>query len=119
MENLNEFDEFVEQLIDQWRVPGLAVGIVQDDEIVLSKGYGYSDLRAKKPVTSQTLFALASVTKSFTTTGLAMIVDKGELSWDVPIREYMPEFKLSDQACHAQIHIARFVNPSHGATQAR
>lgn len=96
MQELEGFDDFVLETLDKWRVPGIAVGVIKDQQIVLSKGYGYSDLAEKKTVGSNTLFQIASITKSFTATAAAMLVDQGKLDWDVPVREYLPEFKLSD-----------------------
>ena len=96
MQELEGFDDFILETLDKWQVPGLAVGVIKDQQIILSKGYGFSDLTAKKPVGSKTLFQIASITKSFTATAAAMLVDQGKLDWDVPVREYLPEFKLSD-----------------------
>ena len=96
MQELEGFDDFVQETLDKWLVPGLAVGVIKDQQIVLSKGYGYSDLAKKKNVGSNTLFQIASITKSFTATAAAMLVDRGKLNWDIPVREYLPEFRLSD-----------------------
>jgi CubicO group peptidase (beta-lactamase class C family) len=78
-------------------VPGLAVAVVKDGEVILLKGYGHRDVEKQLPVTPQTLFAIGSITKSFTVLGLATLVDEGKLEWDKPVREYLPEFRLYDQ----------------------
>ena len=96
MQELEGFDDFVQKTLDKWRVPGLAVGAIKDQQIVVSKGYGYGDLAAEKAVGSHTLFQIASITKSFTASAAAMLVDQGKLNWDVPVREYLPEFQLND-----------------------
>lgn len=96
MQELEGFDDFALETMEKWQVPGLAVGVIKDQLIVLNRGYGYSDLAAIKPADSKTLFQIASITKSFTATAAAMLVDRGILDWDVPVREYLPEFKLSD-----------------------
>ena len=94
--NLGDLDDFINKQLDVWKVPGLAVAIVQDGKVILSKGYGWRDVKNKKPVTSKTLFAIGSSTKSFTVTSLASLVRQGKLEWDKPVREYLPDFKLYD-----------------------
>jgi CubicO group peptidase (beta-lactamase class C family) len=91
------FDAWVEQEMKTWMVPGLAVAVVKDGEVILLKGYGYRDVEKQLPVTPQTLFAIGSITKSFTVLDLATLVDEGKLEWDKPVREYLPEFRLYDQ----------------------
>ncbi|MGH9787485.1 MAG: serine hydrolase, partial [Candidatus Acidiferrales bacterium] len=94
---LEGFDAWVEQEMKKWMVPGLAVAVVKDGEVILLKGYGYRDVEKQLPVTPQTLFAIGSITKSFTVLDLATLVDEGKLEWDKPVREYLPEFRLYDQ----------------------
>jgi len=103
IESLKGFDEFVEQARKDWHAPGIAIGIVIDDQIVLAKGYGYRDLEEKKPVTLKTLFAIGSATKAFTSLTLGTLVDEGKLDWDTPIVNYLPYFKLYDD--YATTHI--------------
>ena len=94
---LDGLDEFVANAMRDWKVPGVAVAVVQDGKVILSKGYGFRDVKGQLPVTTKTLFAIGSATKSFTVTDLAMLVDKGKLEWDQPVREYLPTFRLYDQ----------------------
>ncbi len=90
------FDDFVEQVMKDWKVPGVAVAIVKDGKVLLVKGYGERDMKKRLPVTPQTLFAIGSITKSFTVSAMGMLVDEGKLDWDKPVREYLPEFKMYD-----------------------
>ncbi len=94
---LQGLDEFVQTLMEDWKVPGLALAIAKDGEIVHSKGYGMRDMEEGKPVTPDTLFPIASATKAFTTMSLAVLADDGKLDWDTPVREYLPSFRLYDQ----------------------
>jgi CubicO group peptidase (beta-lactamase class C family) len=71
--------------------PGLAVGIVVDGQLVWSKGYGVRDVASKQPVDADTLFRLASVTKSFTAIAVLQLRDAGKLSLDDPAEKYLPE----------------------------
>jgi CubicO group peptidase (beta-lactamase class C family) len=94
---LEGFDAFVSTALKDWKVPGVAVAVVQDGKVILSKGYGFRDVKKEAPVTPKTLFAIGSITKSFTVTSLGILVDEGKLDWDKPVREYMPGFRLYDQ----------------------
>ncbi|MGH9863563.1 MAG: serine hydrolase [Candidatus Acidiferrales bacterium] len=93
---LEGFDAFVAEVMKAWKVPGVAVAIVKDGQVILLKGYGYRDVEKQLPVTPQTLFAIGSITKSFTVTAMGMLVDEGKLEWDRPVREFLPEFRLND-----------------------
>lgn len=96
------WDSFVEQAMKDWKVPGLAMAVVRDGKVIQMKGYGFRDLEKKLPVTPRTLFAIGSITKSFTVTGLGMLVDEGKLQWDEPIRTYLPDFRLNDPVATEQ-----------------
>ncbi len=94
---LNDLDSIVNNALDVFNVPGLAIGVVIDGKIVLSKGYGYRNLDQSLPVTENTLFAIGSCTKAFTTFMLGQLVDEGKINWDDPVITYIPEFRLMDQ----------------------
>jgi len=86
----------VKKVIEDWNVPGLAIGIVQSNNTIYAKGFGYRDVEKKLPVTTNTLFAIGSTTKAFTCTVLGTLVDEGKLDWDKPVRNYISEFRLKD-----------------------
>ncbi|HEY5650412.1 MAG TPA: serine hydrolase domain-containing protein [Acidimicrobiia bacterium] len=73
-------------------VPGLAIVVVKDDEVVLAEGLGLADRETSTPVTPETLFPIGSSTKAFTTTLAAMLVDDGTISWDDPVSEHLDYF---------------------------
>ncbi|UCF21739.1 MAG: serine hydrolase [Gemmatimonadota bacterium] len=89
-------DSYFSAALDEWKVPGFAVAIVKDDEVVFAKGYGVRDIETGGAVDENTLFAIASNTKAFTATALAMLVDDGKLGWDDRVVEYLPYFQLYD-----------------------
>jgi CubicO group peptidase (beta-lactamase class C family) len=93
---LEGFDEFVSSAMKSWNVPGLAVAIVKDGSVVLAKGYGLRNVRSNLPVTTDTVFAIGSSTKAFTTMAMGMLVEEGALDWDVPVTKYLPRFALKD-----------------------
>jgi CubicO group peptidase (beta-lactamase class C family) len=94
--NLNGFDGFVEQVMKDWKVPGIAVAIVKDGKVVYAQGYGYRDVKRGLKVTPNTLFAIGSCSKAFTAAALGMLVDEKKLEWDKPVRNYLPDLMLSD-----------------------
>src|SRR5215510_1866059 len=71
--NLADFDAYVQRVMRDWQVPGAAIVIVKDGNILLSKGYGLRDVKNNLPVTEQTLFPIASITKSFTVATLGTL----------------------------------------------
>lgn len=94
---LAEIDSVIEQALQTYKVPGLAVGVVVADEVVLSKGYGFRDVEKKLPVTAETQMPIASMTKQFTVAALGTLVRQGKLDWDKPVREYLPDFRLNNE----------------------
>jgi CubicO group peptidase (beta-lactamase class C family) len=98
-----DFDAYVERVIKEWKVPGAAIVVVKDGKVVLSKGYGLRDVKGNLPVTEQTLFPIASITKSFTVATLATFSSEGKLDWDKPVRDYLPDFRLYDDVLTARV----------------
>ncbi len=93
---LADFGAWIEAMMQTWKVPGLAVGVVQDGKVIFLEGFGVRDVEQQLPVTPNTLFALASGTKAFTTAALGLLADEGTLDWDAPVRGTVPSFKLYD-----------------------
>lgn len=89
-------DATVERVRKTFDVPGIAVAIVKDGKVVLSKGYGVRKLGDTTPVTPQSLFRIASNTKAFTTAALAILVDEGKLKWDDRVIDHFPSFQMND-----------------------
>ena len=96
-------DAIIQDGMKAWQVPGAAVVIVKGDEVVYIKGHGVRTAGTKEPVTPNTLFAIASSTKPFTSTAIAMLADDGKLSWDDPVRKHIEFFKLADPLADEQV----------------
>jgi CubicO group peptidase (beta-lactamase class C family) len=96
-ESLVGFDSWINEAIHAWEVPGLAIAVVKNGEVILADGYGLRDVDKKLPVTPKTLFAIGSCTKAFTTFLMGSLVDQGKLDWDKPVRTYIPELRLHDR----------------------
>ena len=75
--NLKDFDAYVAKAMKDWKVPGMAIAIVKNDSIVFAKGYGVRKLGDPTPVDPQTVFAIGSASKAFTSAAVAMMVDDG------------------------------------------
>ena len=89
-------DEYATKISKDWQAPGFAIAIVKDDKVVFAKGYGVREMGKAPVVDENTLFAIASNTKAFTSAGLAILVDEGKLKWDDPVTKYLPSFQLYD-----------------------
>ena len=91
-----ELELLIAEAMDEWKIPGLAVAVVQNGEVTLVRAYGLRDVEAGLEVTTDTQFLIGSITKSFTSTGLALLVEERRLDWKKPVRDYIPEFRLHD-----------------------
>jgi CubicO group peptidase (beta-lactamase class C family) len=89
-------ERLIAETMEEWKVPGLAVAVVQNGQVALVGAYGLRDVEAGLKVTTDTQFTICSITKSFTATGLALLVDERRLDWTKPVRDYIPEFRLHD-----------------------
>jgi CubicO group peptidase (beta-lactamase class C family) len=99
---LDGIDALADQAMKEWKVPGVALAVVQDGKVIYAKGYGYRDLDQKLPVTTSTLFPIGSISKSFTTLTFAMLNDEGKVDWDKPVRNYLPDFQMYDPVATEQ-----------------
>ncbi|MFS0556026.1 serine hydrolase [Brevibacillus sp. 179-C9.3 HS] len=90
------FAEDIERRRQDWHVPGCAVAVIEEGEVIFSRGFGSCREGEATPITPKTLFPIASATKPFTAHSLAILVEKGILNWDTPLQQYWPEFRLFD-----------------------
>jgi CubicO group peptidase (beta-lactamase class C family) len=90
------FDAYVASVLKTFTVPGVAIAIVKDGRVVLARGYGVRRLGDPAPVDAQTQFGIASNTKVFTATALALLVEEGKVEWDAPVIRYLPGFAMYD-----------------------
>ncbi|MEM8733584.1 MAG: serine hydrolase [Planctomycetota bacterium] len=95
-ERIRELGEYIERIRQEWAVPGLAVAIVKDDQVLMADGFGHLSIDSEQPVDGDTLFAIASNTKAFTAAALAILVDEGKLAWDDRVDGYLPWLRLKD-----------------------
>lgn len=113
-DKLKEIDAYANTVMDTWHGPGMAIAIVKDDKVVFQKGYGVRELGKPDKVDENTLFAIASNTKAFTTASLAILVDEGKLNWNDKVIKYLPDFQMYDPWVTAQITIRDLVSHRSG-----
>lgn len=89
-------DAYINKVLTSLNVPGVGVAIVKDGKVVLSKGYGVKRMGTSEAVDEQTLFLIASNSKAFTATSLALLVEDGKLKWNDKVVQHLPWFKMSD-----------------------
>ncbi|OAI42263.1 hypothetical protein AYO40_00015 [Planctomycetaceae bacterium SCGC AG-212-D15] len=103
-------DAIIAEAQKSWDVPGVAVAVIRDDRVIYLKGFGIRQHGEDARITPDTLFPIASCTKAFTTTALAMLVDEGKLAWDDPVRKHVPQFKLADPLADSHIVLRDLVS---------
>lgn len=113
-QQLEKLNAYYEQALADWNVPGMAIAIVRADTVLFSRGYGVIDIHTAQPVDENTLFAVASNTKAFTATALAMCADEGLLKFSDQVQKHLPWFKLYDPYVSSQMTIADLLSHRSG-----
>ncbi|MBK8878887.1 MAG: serine hydrolase [Haliscomenobacter sp.] len=96
-QRLAGIDTLVNRLLKEWHAPGVGIVVVEKDKVFLASGFGYKDYENKQPVTANTLFAIGSCSKAFTSSLLGMLQGEGKLDFDKPVTEYLPGFKFYNE----------------------
>jgi beta-lactamase class C len=103
---LADYQRWLDQLAQRNAVAGLATAVVIDDKVVLERTIGYADASTQKPITPDTVFRLASLSKAFATALAGLLVQDGKLSWDTRLVDVLPYFKLKDAQAGAQATVS-------------
>ncbi|MEO6104366.1 MAG: serine hydrolase domain-containing protein [Pseudoxanthomonas sp.] len=106
---LQQVAGFVEQMREEFEVPGVAIGIVQDGKVVMSRGFGVRQLGKPEKVDGDTRFMIASNTKALTTLMLAKLVDAGKLDWNARAEDVYPGFRLGDAATTDKVLVKHLI----------
>jgi len=101
-----QFDRWLDGLESSSDVSGLAVAVVKDDKVLLERGIGYANASTREPVTANTVFRLASLSKAFATAMAALMVQDGVISWDTKISNVLPTFQLADVNASQKVTVA-------------
>lgn len=107
-------EKFIEENMSNGDIPGLSITIVKDDKIVYQKGFGYSDLKTKKPVTSQSLFEIGSNSKAFTALGILSLEKSGQISLNDEVTKYIPWLKVKYNYNEVSITIEQLLHQTSG-----
>lgn len=97
--------EQIDAKLESTHTPGMSIAVVQDDEVILLRGFGVTSLETKQPVTPDTRFAIGSTTKAFTATIVGMLVDEGVMDWDDRVSEHL-DWHLCDAEADAQLNMS-------------
>ncbi len=89
-------DLWLREQVEAGRTPGLSIAVVHDQDVVWSRGYGWSDLGSRTPASVATLYRIGSVSKLFTATAVLQLRDQGKLALDDPVAKYLPEFRVAN-----------------------
>ncbi len=108
-EKLKEIDDYANVVMSTWKGPGMAIAIVKDDKTVFAKGYGVRELGKPGPVDENTVFAIASNSKAFTTAALAILADEKKIAWDDKVSKYLPDFQMYDPWVTSELTIRDLV----------
>jgi CubicO group peptidase (beta-lactamase class C family) len=106
-------DAYITEQMNDLGIPGMALGIVQGDQIIHLGGFGVADSSGRK-VTPQTPFHIGSTTKSFTTLAVMQLVEAGKIDLDAPVKTYLPWFELDDKEASAKITVRNLLNQTTG-----
>jgi CubicO group peptidase (beta-lactamase class C family) len=109
-----DIDRLAAEAMAVWKVPGAALAVVQDGKVVLTRAFGQRDVEGDLPVTPHTQFVICSITKSFTATAIALLHNDGLLDWSKPVRDYLPEFRLSDAVATERVTVRDLLSHQSG-----
>jgi CubicO group peptidase (beta-lactamase class C family) len=110
-------DKIVTATMKAWQLPAVAIAVVKNDRVIYVNGYGTKEVGGTEKVTPDTLFQLASTSKAFTSTALAMLAADGKLTFDDPVRKHVPYFRLSDLCADSQVTLRDIVSHRTGLTR--
>lgn len=111
------FDKIAADTMSTWRYPGMAIAIVQNDKVIYAKGFGVKENGKSDRVSADTLFQIASTSKAFTTTAMAMLVDEKKMDWDDPVRKHLEYFHLADPCADAMVTLRDLVSHRTGVSR--
>lgn len=113
-ERIDAVEAYIQQMIDQYKIPGMSAVVVSDGQVVYSKGFGYADAEGTQPVNVDTAFQIASVSKNMTALAIMILKEQGKLSVDDPVTKYIPWFAAKDKENSDKITIKNLLQHTSG-----
>ncbi|HEV8380555.1 MAG TPA: serine hydrolase [Gemmatimonadales bacterium] len=111
------FDAYMNQVMRDWNVPGIGVGVVVKNKLVFARGFGYRDYGNKLPFTPTTVVPIASNTKLFTAIAMGLLVDEGKIDWDKPVRQFVPSVQFYNDELNASVNVRDMLAHRTGVTR--
>lgn len=109
-----EFDQYCNEIVAKYQIPGFAIGLAKDGELFYEGGFGYRNVEKELPLSSDTVFGIGSVTKSFTCVAILQLQEAGKLNVHDPVLKYLPEFKTPNDEYTKQMTIHHFMTHTAG-----
>lgn len=91
---IKTFNEKIPKSLTEHYIPGMSIAIIKNEDVILKKGYGFSDIENKKEVSTKSGFNIGSISKMFTAFGVMKLVEKGKVNLDSPVSNYLTRWKL-------------------------
>ncbi len=113
----NAIDRVMQTMMTSWKIPAASIAVVKDDKVVFLKGYGTLQTGGTAAVTPDTLFQIASTSKAFTTTAMAILVDEKKMKWDDPVRKHIDYFRLGDPCADSLVTLRDIVSHRTGLSR--
>ena len=113
-DKLHALDTFFNRVLKEWKAAGFAVAVVEKDKVIYAKGFGYRDVEKKLPVTPNTLFAIGSVTKSFTSSLIGLLQKEGMVEYDKPVVNYIPGLQFYNNSMNTGITLRQMMSHQTG-----
>ncbi len=102
---ITNLDRYYEKCVQDWDIPGMSVAIVKDGQVIFSKGYGVKKAGKNERPDGNTMYAIASNSKAFTSFIIGQLVDEGKCSWDDKAKKYLPWFEVYDPVVSSQVNL--------------
>ena len=114
MNNWHLFEEYVKTLMAQEKIPGVAVAVSENGNVIYEQGFGLSNLETNEKITPDTIFGIASITKSFTALAIMKLVENGQIQLNDSVNKYLPAFQLKDYDMIEDIQIHHLLSHTSG-----
>ena len=96
-ETIEKIRNYAQKVREDWKIPGMSLSIVKDGKLIFAEGFGFKEMGKQAKVDASTVYQIGSVSKSFTATIMASLVDEGKMKWDDTVKNILPDFEMYDK----------------------